>query len=89
MLAPATSSTASASGEVKFGAAMPGKTVAQWTVQDVRAYFDFLELGHLAQIVSTEGIDGQALVDCSEADLQEIGFSKFQSKKIKQRLPQP
>ena len=67
---------------------MPGKTVAQWTVQDVRSYLDFLELGHLTQLVSTEGIDGQALVEFSEAELQEMGFSKFQSKKIKQRLPQ-
>ena len=83
------SSTASASGEVKSGAAMPGDTVAQWKVQDVQTYLNFLELGHLTDMVRAEGIDGQALMECSEADLQEIGFSKFQSKKIKQRLPQP
>ena len=68
---------------------MPGDTVAQWKVQDVQTYLNFLELGHLTDMVRAEGIDGQALMECSEADLQEIGFSKFQSKKIKQRLPQP
>jgi len=60
-------------------------------VQEVLAYFDFLELGHVKNIVSTEAIDGLMLVELvgSETDMRQLGFSKFQSKKIKQRLPHP
>jgi len=68
-----------------------GTVVAQWSVHDVLAYLDDLELGHMTCVISTQGIDGRMLVELveSDTDMQERGFSRFQSKKIQQRLPHP
>ena len=52
----------------------------------------FLQLGYMKQtVISTQGIDGRMLVELveSDTDMQELGFSGCQSKKIKQQLPHP
>ena len=91
MLASTASSTPSALGKVNGVAGIPGKEVAQWSVQDVLAYFDCLELGHMKSVINAQGIDGCMLVEFvrSETDMLELGFPTFQSKKSKQRLPRP
>ena len=45
--------------------------------------------GITQSIISTQGIDGRMFVELveSDIDMQELGFSRFQSKTIKQRLP--
>ena len=70
---------------------MPGKEVAQWSVQDALAYLDLSGVGAYASIISTQGIDGRTLVELveSDTDMQELGFSRFHSKSMKQRLPHP
>ena len=89
MLASTSSSTPSGFGEVTVCAGIPGKEVAQWSLQDALAYVDVIELGRMSSTISTQGIDGCMLVELvgSSTDLQELGFSRFQSKKVKQRLP--
>ena len=71
---------------------MTGKeAVAQWSVQDVMEYLIVLELGHMNSIIIARAIDGRMLVEFGETDIamQELGFSIFQTMKIKQRMPYP
>ena len=53
------------------------------------AYLDvFLELGHTKKF---HQYTRHTIVELagSDTDMQELGFSEFQSKKVKQRLPHP
>ena len=47
--------------------------------------FDFLG------VIIAQAIDGRMLVELveSDIDMQELGFSRFQTMKIKQRMPYP
>ena len=67
------------------------EAVAQWSVQDVMEYENFLELGHMNSVIIAQAIDGRMLVELveSDIDIQELGFSRFQTMKIKQRMPYP
>ena len=50
-----------------------------------------LELGHINSVISAQAIDGRMFVELveSDIDLQELGFSRFQTMNIKQRMPCP
>ena len=65
------------------------EAVAQWSVQDAMQYF--LELEHMNSVIVAQAIDGRMLVELveSDIDMQELGFSRFQTMKIKQRMPCP
>ena len=54
-------------------------------------YLNFLELGHMNSVISAQAIDGCMLVELveSDIDMQELGFSRFQTMKIKQRMSYP
>ena len=69
------------------GPSMPLGEVSTWSVPQVVAYLHFLELGHKVSIAIEEAIDGQTLGRCQLADLLELGFSVFQSRKMLSRLP--
>ena len=62
--------------------------VASWSVDQVVAYANFLELPHLEQIIRFEGIDGrQLLTDSAMQDLRDVGITNLQAKKLIARLP--
>ena len=83
-------STASSTPSV-FGKVTSKEAVAQWSVQDVMEYLNCLELGHMNSVIIAQAIDGRMLVELveSDIDMQELGFSRFQTMKIKQRMPYP
>ena len=83
-------STASSTPSV-FGKVTSKEVVAQWSVQDVMEYLNFLELGHMNSVIIAQAIDGRMLVVLVESDIgmQELGFSRFQTMKDKQRMPYP
>jgi hypothetical protein len=63
------------------------KKSATWTVADVVAFLERLNLGHLAPTFQENGVDGQMLQGLSEEDLvKELGLKTLQAKKIIQRL---
>ena len=47
--------------------------------------------GHMNSVIIAQAIDGRMLVELVESDivLQELGVSRFQTMKIKQRMPYP
>ena len=57
-----------------------GEGIDTWRVNDVVAYLERLELG--------QGLDGNMFLDAiQKGELEEMGFSKFQARKIVARLP--
>ena len=65
-----------------------GGGVDAWTVDDVAAYLQRLELGHKVDLVRDIGLDGTMLLEAIQnGELEEMGFSKFQARKIVSRLP--
>ena len=83
-------STASSTPSV-LGKVAGKEAVAQWSVQDVMEYLNFLEVGHVNSVISAQAIDGRTLVELveSDIDMQELGFSRFQTVRIKQRMQYP
>ena len=47
--------------------------------------------GHMSSVIIAQAVDGRTLVELVESDIymQELGFSRFQTMKIKQRMPYP
>ena len=65
-----------------------GEGIDTWRVDDVVAYLEHLELGHKVDLVRDQGLDGKMLLDAiQKGELEEMGFSKFQARKIVARLP--
>ena len=71
-----------------LGSALADPTIAAWKVDDVVAYANRLELGHMEALIRSEGIDGQVLLQSSEQDLVASGFTNLQARKLLSRLPQ-
>jgi len=72
----------------QFSAASPCGTASSWRVEEVLRYLESLELGHVGTKFKENGIDGQMLLDLSEEDLvTELGLTKLQARKVRQRLP--
>jgi len=64
----------------------PQSGVLAWKVADVVTYFETIELSHKIDIVRDLAMDGRMLVEAIEKnELEEMGFSKFQARKIKIR----
>ena len=55
------------------------KPVAQWGVDDVVAYLDGLQLGHLAGAAKDNALSGAGMLALSQEELQErLGLTKLQ-----------
>jgi len=66
----------------------PGGPVSAWKVDDVVRFLEDLQLGHVAKKFVEDAVDGAMLLNLSDEDLvSELGLSKLQAKKVKQRLP--
>ena len=89
-LAPSTSSSS-----IQHGAApavgglayIPQGPVLHWSVHDMLAYLNAISLAHLGPAIIAHKIDGYALVQLTEADLERIGIGPVQWKKIMLFLP--
>ena len=58
-----------------------------WSVGDVLQYLDKLDLGHVKDTFINNAVDGELLMGLSPEDLvQELGLTKLQARKIKERL---
>ena len=51
------------------------------------AYMEALSLGHLGLANQENGLDGQFLLQCTQAKLQSIGIRSLQYKKILTYMP--
>ena len=64
------------------------RNCSAWSTDGVAEYLARLELGHLEAKFRENGVDGQMLVCLSDEDLvTELGLSKLQARKVRQRLP--
>ena len=65
------------------------KRPLSWNVDDVVAFLDSCELGHLKEAIHTNGVDGELLLSLTDSEMmEELGFTKLQVKKVRLRLPQ-
>ena len=62
--------------------------VASWSVAQVVAFLDFLELSHVTDMVKVNAMDGRMLLELvANEELMDVGFTKLQARKITMRLP--
>uniref|UniRef100_A0A7S2V852 SAM domain-containing protein n=1 Tax=Entomoneis paludosa TaxID=265537 RepID=A0A7S2V852_9STRA len=62
------------------------ENVSKWSVKDVTDWLDSISLGHKSDLIETAKFDGEKLSGASAEDLQAIGFSNLQCKKILREL---
>jgi len=65
---------------------LPNDNAQDWTVQDVIQWLDSISLGHKDDLIQKSQWNGQLLLEATAADLQEIGFTGLQCKKILREL---
>lgn len=66
----------------------PQGPAADWSLEEVSRYLNFLGLGHIEEKFKENAVDGAMLVELSEEDLcKELGLLKLQAKKLLSRLP--
>eukprot|EP00435_Cladocopium_sp_Y103_P040787 s1432_g11.t1 len=66
----------------------PPGPAADWSMEEVSQYLQFLGLGHIEEKFKENAVDGAMLVELSEEDLcKELGLLKLQAKKLVSRLP--
>ena len=65
------------------------KRPRSWTVDDVVEFLGSCDLGHIADTIRVNGVDGELLVSLTDSEMmEELGLTKLQVKKIRLRLPQ-
>ena len=65
------------------------KRPREWSVEDVVAFLESCELGHVKDAFRDNGVDGGFLLCLSDDELMvDLGLTKLQVKKIRLRLPQ-
>ena len=84
LLAPSVEETSSAPAVSSRGSKRP----RSWTVDDVVEFLGSCDLGHIADTIRTNGVDGELLASLTDCDMiEELGLTKLQVKKIRLRLP--
>lgn len=90
---PAQQAAAAAAGAQAFAGppapkvVRPPGEVKSWGVEEVITFLESLELGKYAETFRENGIDGEYLLDLSEADLiGEIGLPKLSARKIMKKM---
>lgn len=87
-VAPATEVLQPKLVETKAKAECPAGRVADWTLEQVGQYLDFLGLSHIQEKFKENAVDGPMLLELSEEELcKELGLLKLQARKLLSRLP--